>query len=273
MFQYRLLTSGLMMFALIATAGAGDWPHWRGPNYDGLSDAAGFKSDWGDRTPPKVWQADIGSGFSGLTIVDGKVYTCGTKDDKQVMFRLDATTGAIDWQTPFEAGYSERQGGDGTRATPAVADGKVYVQGALGDVVCFDVATGKEVWKRTFTAKPQWGYSGSVIVAGDLAITEGDAELVALNVEDGQTRWSVSTGVVGYATPLPFSFEGNRYVVGFMGKEAVIVDIASGKRVFQMPWETSWDVNAATPIYQQGELLIAKATPIGSCHWMPSCAA
>jgi outer membrane protein assembly factor BamB len=38
---------------------------------------------------------------------------------------------------------------------------------------CLDATTGKEIWSRQFNGRPKWGYSGSVLVDGDLAIVTG----------------------------------------------------------------------------------------------------
>ncbi|HPM25388.1 MAG TPA: hypothetical protein PLP66_15875, partial [Phycisphaerae bacterium] len=111
--QILRITIGATL-VLAATAAAADWPCWRGPNHDGLSPEKGFEPKW-DAAPPKVWEADIGSAFSGLTVVAGKVYTCGTQNKQQTLFCLAADTGKIIWQTPIEEEYPERQGGDGTR--------------------------------------------------------------------------------------------------------------------------------------------------------------
>ena len=87
--------------------------------------------------------------------MDGKLYTCGTQDKQQVVFGLDAQTGDVIWQTPFEKEYIDRQGGDGTRATPTVDERRVYVHGARGRLVCLDAQTGELVWSREFGAIPE----------------------------------------------------------------------------------------------------------------------
>ena len=39
---------------------AGDWPHWRGLNHDGLSTGAGWSAQGNT-----VWSKDVGLGYSG----------------------------------------------------------------------------------------------------------------------------------------------------------------------------------------------------------------
>ncbi len=117
---YLLIVMALTAFATLTLAE--DWPHWRGPNHDGISSETGFVTKW-ETAPPKVWERDIGSAYSGLACVGGRVYTCGTVDKSQVLFCLAADTGKVFWRTAFEKEYRERHG-SGTRATPTVTSTK-----------------------------------------------------------------------------------------------------------------------------------------------------
>lgn len=264
-----LVAAAFASVTFLSIATAQDWPCWRGPNHDGISLEKGFQVTW-DQAPAKVWQREIGSAFSGVSGVAGKVYTCGTSDKKQVLFCLNADTGDLIWQAPIEDEYRERQGGDGTRATPAVDDGRVYVLGALGNLICCDAENGKELWHQKFTGQPQWGYSGSVLIEGDLAIaTAGNDKgagggLVALNKKTGEQVWQSPSAPAGYSTPYPFTLGEQRCIVGFLSKEAIIVDAKTGKQLWSVPWVTDWDVNAATPIFHEGQLFLSSGYKTGS---------
>jgi outer membrane protein assembly factor BamB len=104
------MTGGLLLTGL---ALGQEWPNWRAPNHDGISLESGFLTRW-DAPPKQLWQARIGSAFSAVSCVDGRAYTCGTQAGQQVLLCLDADSGQITWQLPFEEEYRERQGGDGT---------------------------------------------------------------------------------------------------------------------------------------------------------------
>jgi outer membrane protein assembly factor BamB len=245
---------------------AEDWPCWRGPNHDGISPDKGLRTDW-DAAPPTVWQAKIGAAFSAVVCVGDRVYTCGARDGQQVLLCLNADDGKEMWCRPFEKHYPDGQGGDGTRGTPTVDEGRVYVQGGWGRLICVDAVDGKGLWSHEFNAKPQWGYSGSVLIEGDLAIVAGGDEggpLVALDKTSGKVIWKCGRSPVGYSTPYPFTFEGRRYVIGLLGKSAVIADVRTGREVWSMPWETSYDVNAATPIFHDGVLTFSSGYGHGS---------
>jgi len=266
-FTRRTILAVLSAVALSSTtsASAGDWPHWRGPNYDGHSNETGFKTSWdGELTP--VWSKDIGAGYSGIAVANGRLFTCGVRDGKQVLFCFDANGGSEKWAVGFEKLY-ENNWGDGSRSTPTVDADRVYVLGALGTVGCYKVADGSTVWTRKYDAVPQWGYSGSVLIEGDKAIiTVGGSGggMKALNKQTGEPIWANGgDSDSGYSTPYPFTFEGTRYVVGFLGGSAVIAHADTGKEAATIPWETDWKVNAATPIYHDGHLFLSSGYSTG----------
>jgi outer membrane protein assembly factor BamB len=257
----------MLTAALCAVTAAGqDWPNWRGPNHDGISAETGLKTQW-DSPPPITWQREIGSGFSAITCVGGRVFTCGTQGKQQVLFCFDADAGDIVWQLALEQEYRDRNGGDGPRGTPTIDEGRVYVQGARGRLCCCDAADGKVIWSHTFNSKPQWGYSGSVLIEGELALAiagENDGPLVALNKKTGEFVWTAGSAPVGYSTPLAFTFDNRRYIAAMLGGSIIIVDPKTGREFWSKPWKTSWDVNAATPIYHDGHLFFSSGYEHGS---------
>lgn len=246
---------------------ADDWPHFRGPNYDGVSGETGLKTEWS--TPiPLVWERKVGSAFSSFAVVGDRVYTGGTENKQQTLVCLSAANGDVLWQSPVEAEYVERQGGDGPRATPTVADGRVYTMGARGRLLCVDAASGKEIWSRAFGGPPIWGYSASVLIEGGRAIVSAggrDGALAAFDARSGEPVWKTGTSKAGYATPYPFTHEGVRYVAGFVADGLLVVRADDGREVWSLPWETDWDVNAAAPIYHEGHLFFSSGYGTGAC--------
>ncbi len=265
MFNTRLAITAGVIVSLVATQNASaDWSCFRGPNYDGISKETGFKKEWKDPIP-LVWERDIGSAFSSFSVVGDKLYTCGTGDDRQTLYCLNANTGEIIWKNPFAPEFKDSFG-DGTRATPTVAHGKVYVQGAKGKLLCADAETGKEVWSHQFNHAPTWGYSGSVLIEGDLAVSSAgnnQGALIAFDRITGEMKWHTGNDPAGYSTPYPFTFNDNRYIVGFNGESAIVVEAKTGRQVLRIPWQTNYKVNAAAPIYHDGHLFLTSGYETG----------
>ncbi len=244
-------------FALTHHASAADWPNFRGPNHDGISGESGLNTDWKEK-PKVLWEHEIGAAYSSFASVGDRVYTCGTADKKQVLFCLNAATGNVEWSHPFEKEYRDSMG-DGTRSTPTVDDGRVYIVGGHGTVVCCDAKSGSEIWKQRFKHTPQWGYSGSVLIEGDLAIFSAggsDGATRAVDKKSGKKVWTCDDDEPGYATPLPFEMGGRKFICVFTANRATIIDLVARKPVGTIPWETDWKVNAAAPIYHDGYLFL-----------------
>lgn len=93
-------------------------------------------------------------------------------------------------------GYRNNQG-NGPRGQPTVHEGRLYVEGAKGDVTCLDAETGQTIWHLNLIDDlggtiPNWGYSESVLISGDMAIVTpgGNAgAVVALSKDTGELIW------------------------------------------------------------------------------------
>ena len=263
----RIPLAILLAAILVSPVGAAadDWPNFRGPNHDGISPETGFVKAWNSPIP-LLWEREVGDAFSSFACVGDKVYTCGAENEQQVVFCLKADNGDVVWKTAFEKRYRDAQGGNGTRATPTVDDGRVYVLGGHGRLVCLSADSGKVIWDTKYEHKPTWGYSGSVLIEGDMAIASGGkshGSLAAYDKKTGKRIWKSGNDQAGYATPYPFTFAGKRYIVGFMAKSVVIVEAASGNEVCRIGWKTSYDVNAADPIYHDGYLFLSSGYRTG----------
>src|ERR1700676_2694325 len=87
-------------------AGPGDWPQWRGPNRDGVSQEKGLLKEWPSQGPPVVWQVDtVGIGYSSLAIKDGRIFTQGDIDGVEHILALSVKDGSTLWSVqPGPAG-------------------------------------------------------------------------------------------------------------------------------------------------------------------------
>jgi hypothetical protein len=63
--------------ATAAPSHGGGWPAWRGPTGDGISGETDWSSDWPADGPKKRWMAQVGVGFSAVSVANGRAYTAG----------------------------------------------------------------------------------------------------------------------------------------------------------------------------------------------------
>ena len=65
-----LLPAGLGLLLLALVAGAADWPQWRGPRRNGISQESGLLKEWPKEGPKLLWRlADIGDGYATPSVV------------------------------------------------------------------------------------------------------------------------------------------------------------------------------------------------------------
>src|SRR5688572_17015577 len=104
--KYETLDSNNMNYRYLACAvaltictkhsfcSANDWPQWRGPDRTGVSKETGLLQSWPKGGPKRLWLYEkAGNGYSGPAIVQGKLFTMGTRDGAEVLLCLDANTG------------------------------------------------------------------------------------------------------------------------------------------------------------------------------------
>ena len=84
-----------------ATTAHGDWPHWRGPNENGISRETNWSVDWPEAGPPQLWNAKVGTGFSTVSVVGDKLYTMGHAGDDDTVFCFNAETGSEIWKYSY----------------------------------------------------------------------------------------------------------------------------------------------------------------------------
>lgn len=239
-------------------ARAQDWPIWRGPNADGIVQAEGVRLQSLADGPRVTWRTNVGQGYSGFTVRGDRAYTMGRSGKDDTVFCLNAANGEVLWKHPIPCASGSWPG---TRATPVLDGPRVYTVSREGDVLCLDAASGGVQWQvnvnREFGARsPKWGHAGSAVIEGSMVLLNAGPAGLALDKLTGKKIWSSGGGVGGYATPVVFDLEGKRTAAIFSEKEIVLVDVATGQRLWGYGWRTSYDVNAADPLYHEGRLLI-----------------
>ena len=210
----------LLSFFCCAIGLAADWPQWRGPNRDGISQETGLLASWPANGPPLVWKArGLGEGYSSFAVVGDRLYTQGQQGNQEFVLAFDANTGKQLWTTPSGRAFREQRG-HGPRGTPTIDGTRLYALAADGTLLCLEAATGNRIWGMNIVEKfggavPHWGISESPLVDGDrVIVTPGGsgAAVVALEKIKGDLLWKSQSDPAGYSSPIAFDAAGSRKV-------------------------------------------------------------
>ena len=237
-------------------AGGQDWPQWRGAGRNGVSQETGLMRQWSADGPIEMWRRPIGSGYSA-TVVKGQVLYTLEQTDSQYLVAVDATSGDDRWRVEIEGGYQDGQG-DGPRGAPAVTDSAVVAVASRGTLVALHPDDGRLLWRRDLVSEfsgsaPYWGYSTSAAIVGDSVLVQPggpkNGAAAAFRVSDGELLWSSFDDGAGYSSPIVVDVGGRAQAIFFTGGHLIGVLPEDGEILWRVPWETSYQVNAATPVW------------------------
>ena len=117
---------------------AKDWPKFGGENGDFISDEKGLLKDWKDKDPEILWKYKAGLGFSSVVESQGYAYSQGYSEGKNTIFCLDSRSGKLEWKKTYPCPIGDNYFKGGSRSTPIVADGSLYLLSHQGDFYCLD---------------------------------------------------------------------------------------------------------------------------------------
>jgi len=254
------MTSRILLVFLVASAvAADDWPHWRGPQHDGVS----RETDWNPRAlkdGARVrWRADVGVGWSAVSVKGRAAITMGNRDDRDVVVCLDVRNGVTWWEHSYACDAGSHAG---PRSTPTIDGDRVYTLSRDGDLFCLNLADGAVVWQRDIVADhgiepPTWGLASSVRVVGERLLANVSESGAMFDKATGKTVWIGEPRNIGYSSPVVFRRGGDLRLAVFAAKALRSVDVANGRIFWSYEWTTRYDVNAADPLVLGDRIFIA----------------
>lgn len=239
----------------------GDWPGFHGPNRDGhfLSPSGGEKGpissrDWKTSPPRELWSLDVGEGYAGVAVRNGRVYLLDyDRDAKQSALRcLSLADGKEIWRFAYPLTIKRNHGM--TRTVPAVTDKFVVALDSKCNVFCLDAASGEFKWSislvREFGATvPEWYAGQCPLVDGDkviLAPGGKDALLIAVDLATGKALWKTPNPhgwKMTHSSIMPMDFAGHRLYVYCASGGVAGVEAKDGAMLWKTP---DWKISIAT---------------------------
>ena len=260
--KHTIRTGGLLLFATacIMSAGALDWPRWRGPNANGITGEA-INTSALAAGPKVVWKKDVGVGYSSVAVSGSLLYTMGNTARNDVVSCIEVGTGNTVWSYSYPCYPGSYPG---PRATPTIDGDTVYTLGREGHLFCFIAATGEVRWQSHLSddfgiRPPGWDFGGSPVVVGNLLLINAGRSGLALDKRTGRKVWDSGTASTAYATPVVY-VDGGATAAAIFGQDSVYgVNVQTGAVLWSYPWRTGSDVNAADPIVSDGKVFVATA--------------
>ena len=136
-----------------------DWPHWRGPEMNGISREKGLVGSWDPETKENLlWKKTELATRATPIVMRGKLYTIcrdkpETTQEGEKIVCADAVTGDIKWENINNVFLSdapaERVGWSSVTGDPQT--GHIYAQGLCGFLQCIDGETGKTLWSHSLS--------------------------------------------------------------------------------------------------------------------------
>lgn len=259
-FKWSIVIGLLVLSNLLSAQEAAQW---RGKDRDGIYDETGLLRSWPADGPKLLWHYDkIGDGHASAAVVaHEKVYTAGTIDGKGHIFAF-SLDGKLIWDTPYGDEWTESY--PGTRTTPLINGGKVYLMSALGKIVCLSADKGNLLWSVDIIKEYEgrnivWGITENLLIDGDkLFCTAGGAKnnVIALNKNTGKLIWSNPGNgeQSAYCSPQLITIASRKIVVTMTEKSILGLDAETGKKLWSYEQVNMYAVHANTPLYKDSYL-------------------
>lgn len=254
----------LLILLVFATLGltAQTITQFRGPLRNGIYNETNLLKSWPADGPAMLWKAEgIGNGYSSPIISGNRIYITGEIDSIGYLFAYDKS-GALLWKKATGKEWMENF--TGSRSTPTLVDGLLYLETGMGRVICFDASDGSEKWAVDMIAdlhgvNVRFGYSEGLLINQDILYCfpgGPDTNAVALDRFSGKIRW-VSKALgdsTAYASPLLITLPSRQIVANFSIHNFIGLDAKTGQLLWSRKLNGTGDIQANTPLYDNGFL-------------------
>ncbi len=159
---------------------------------------------------------------------------------QEVVVCMDAASGATLWKRVMDFEGAMNFGLAGSKAgpfqVPCIADGKVFVQGTVGQLYCLDALTGKTIWEDN-TAKFSGCKASSLQCVDGVLLAAGRRGLAGVDPKTGKQLWENRGGAGGGShrggtiSVVPWTHDGKTYFLDERG----LFDPKTGKQLWSFP--------------------------------------
>ncbi len=250
--------SAIVILITTSLVQSADWPQWRGPNRNGVSNETGLLKEWPEDGPPLLLEkAGLGEAYSSVAVIGDIIYATGKKDANEYCTALDIE-GNIKWQTDYGRAWI-KDAHRRARCTPTVIGNHIYLITGYGDISCLNRQDGTIIWKvdgpELFEGKGHeiQGFAESpLVVDNKVFFTAGGPKtsVVALERLSGDTLWTSECigGEPCFISPIGIRINNRDVIVTSTAEKLIGVYADNGQIAWRNP-DVNW---AITPVYNNG---------------------
>ena len=281
-----MMTRAAIAF-LTLTLGVSDWPSWRGPTRNGVSDETNLPVKW-SQTENVAWKLAMPS-FSGSTpVIWGSRMFLNVADELHSreavtlhLWSVNRDTGAILWQRPLGGGNHQERKQNMSSPSPVTDGRSVWVMTGTGILKAFDFAGG-ELWARDIQHDYgrfglNWGYGSSPLLHGDSLYvqvlhgmrTDDPSYLLRIDKATGKTVWRVERPTNArmespdaYTTPALLEYGGRTEIVLTGGDVVTGHDPGTGQEL--------WRAGGLNPTNDANHRIVASPVTFGDLIIAPA---
>jgi outer membrane protein assembly factor BamB len=262
---------------------SGSWPRFRGVNYDNIStEKVELAKPWGEKGPPVLWSIDdLGEGYAGPAILNGRVYLLdyNEKEQSDSLRCFSLNDGKEIWRRSYKSRTKNNHGM--SRTVPTVTDKYVVTIGPRCHVLCVDTETGAFRWGIDMANEygsefPDWYAAQCPLVDNGVAVLApcgSNTLMMGVSCDTGKVLWQTPNNhepkkwQMSHASIMPMTFKGKKMYVytaigGMLGVSAEEADRGS------VLWETKeWTEAVLAPspvILDDGRILVTAGYAAGS---------
>ena len=244
--RYRSVISILTVTWLLSNplhSRAENWPHWRGPSFNGASSESGLPTTF-SKTENVQWVAPLPGPAAATPIIWGSrvfVSTVDLQNQTLIALCLNRADGKVAWSKEIATGIRHDRQSNYASSSPTTDGHLVYFYYGNGDLVAF-TQDGQQQWKRNIQKEYgpfafQWTFSSSPsLFNGKLYLQvlqrnvpvngrgrpdgPNESYLLALDPQTGHELWrhirpsdARRESLEAYSTPIPYPLEGKTQIL------------------------------------------------------------
>jgi len=277
----RSLSVVATLLVLFAITKADNWPQWRGPSLNGVSNEKNLPVKW-TVEENVAWKVPM-PGYSGSTpiIWRDRIFLNVADGDNLFLWCLNKTNGEVIWKKPLGAGNVKMRKQNMSSPSPVTDGRSVYVMTGTGILKGFDF-TGKELWTRDIQKEYgqfglQWGYASSPLLHEDSLYvqvlhgmkTDDASYVMRIDKKTGKTLWKVDrpTSAIrespdSYTTPALLRYGKTTEIVITGGDCVTGHDPATGKEL--------WRANGLNPDNNPNYRIVASPIVFDNIIYAPT---